>query len=218
MDCAESLGINPANGSGVVFGFIVSQLHNSFFKAMRKTQSENDSWKKIEAIIARYKFQSVNAFACHLGLNRAENLFQIKRGNNRISRELAENICALFPEVSKAWLMTGENQMLKSAHDSQDIMRKIIEIPFYAAVPENPDRVNPNTILYCSKEIVNSVELATTYRGNALLPTYKSGAILFMNRWGLKDELIYGDVYYIRTVNFSKFRIIRKERAKVTYD
>lgn len=106
--------------------------------------------------------------------------------------------------------MTGENQMLKSAHDPQDIIRKIMKIPFYVVVPENPPGVNPDTILYCCREIAGNADLAAAYRGNALLPTYKSGAILFLKRWGLSDELIYGDVYYIRTGNFSKFRIIRR--------
>lgn len=177
---------------------------------MRKTQSENDSWKRIEAIIAHYKFRSVNAFAGHLGLNRAENLFQIKRGNNRISRELAEKICGSFPEMSKAWLLTGENHMLKTTYDPDGIMRKIMAIPLHATVPLDPPEVSPDKILYCSKEIAGNAELATVYRGNALLPAYKSGAILFMKKWSLEDELIYGDVYYIRTASFSKFRIIRK--------
>lgn len=157
-----------------------------------------------------YQFSSVSAFARHIGLNRAENLFQIKKGNNDVSRELAENICRLFPEVSKAWLMTGENQMLIGPHEPEGILRKIIEIPLYINLPINPPTVNPDTILYCTREIANNAELATMYRGNSLLPTYKSGAILFMKKWGLTDELIYGDVYYIRTENFSKVRIVRK--------
>lgn len=79
---------------------------------MRKTNSPNDSWRRIEAVIDHYEFDSIAAFARHLGLKRAENLYQIKRGNNNISRKLAGNICRLFPEVSGAWLLTGENKML----------------------------------------------------------------------------------------------------------
>ena len=79
---------------------------------MRKSNyPSNPNWERIEAVMKHYQFPSVSAFARHLGLNRAENLQQIKRGNNGISLKLAETIHASFPQISKAWLLTGENSM-----------------------------------------------------------------------------------------------------------
>ena len=72
----------------------------------------NEYWQRIEAVIEHYGFTSVSAFARHLGLPRAENLYQIKKGNNVISRRLADTINASLPEVSKGWLLFGENNML----------------------------------------------------------------------------------------------------------
>ena len=69
-------------------------------------------WKRIEAVIVAHGFTSVNAFSRHIGLRRAENLYQIKRGNNNISPQLAATIARHFPSVSRGWLITGEGQMI----------------------------------------------------------------------------------------------------------
>lgn len=54
---------------------------------------------------------TINRFAHHIGLSRAENLYQIKNGNNGISQNLARRIVDAFPSVSIGWLLTGEGSM-----------------------------------------------------------------------------------------------------------
>ena len=76
----------------------------------------NTPWKRIEAVIAHYGFRSVNAFAKHIGLRRAENLYRIKNGHNALSLKLSETISAHFPEISRGWLLTGEGRMLSNLH------------------------------------------------------------------------------------------------------
>ena len=69
-----------------------------------------DDWQRIEKIV-RWTGLSVNSFALSIGLNRSENLYRIKRGDNGISKELAELIAAMYPEISRAWIITGEGGM-----------------------------------------------------------------------------------------------------------
>ena len=69
-----------------------------------------DAWHRLERVI-KWTGLSVNSFALNIGLKRSENLYQIKRGNNGISRDLAELIAAKYPSVSKGWLLTGEGTM-----------------------------------------------------------------------------------------------------------
>lgn len=83
---------------------------------MYKENTENqppkrDCWERIETIIKRSEM-TANAFARHIGLPRGENLYQIKKGNNGVSLNLADRIAAKFPEVSKLWLLTGDGPML----------------------------------------------------------------------------------------------------------
>ncbi len=81
--------------------------------------SYNPYWARIEEIMSYYSLPSVSAFARRVGLKRSENLFQIKRGRNRISFALVDQICDHIPEISKAWLLTGEGAMIIS--DNNDM-------------------------------------------------------------------------------------------------
>lgn len=63
-------------------------------------------WVRIAEVIDQSQL-SVNAFALKLGLQRGENLYQIRRGNNRISRDVAERIHRFYPQYSMGWLLTG---------------------------------------------------------------------------------------------------------------
>lgn len=68
---------------------------------------------RIEAVIRR-SGMSTNAFARYIGLPRGENLYQIKKGNNGVSFDVANRICSAFPEIDKLWLLTGDGQMISS--------------------------------------------------------------------------------------------------------
>ncbi len=180
----------------------------------QKQPTPNEHWLRIEAIINHFKLQSVSALARNLELPRSENLYQIRRGNNGISRDLANTICRAFPEISKGWLLTGEGPMFYGVEEKNAILETLMKIPFYVTVPINPENTEPDKFYYWPKEIGGNAELATVYRGNALLPMYTSGAILLLKKWEPDSELIYGDAYLIRTANFSAFRIIRQMEAK----
>ncbi len=58
---------------------------------------------------------TVNYFARYIGLTRGENLYRIKRGDNGISRDLADRIVSVFPEIDRVWLLTGVGRMLTVA-------------------------------------------------------------------------------------------------------
>ena len=77
-------------------------------------KSENpkrECWERIAAVIKMAQM-TTNGFARHIGLARGENLYQIKRGNNGVSLDVADRIIAKFPEVSKLWLLTGDGNMI----------------------------------------------------------------------------------------------------------
>ena len=73
-------------------------------------REKQNNWQRIEAVI-KWANMTTNYFARYIGLARRENLYQIKRGNNGISLDVAERIVAKFPQVDKLWLLTGEGQM-----------------------------------------------------------------------------------------------------------
>lgn len=75
------------------------------------SNKDSDVWPRIEMVI-RWSGMSTNAFARHIGLPRGENLYQIKKGNNGLSMNVANLICEKFPEIDELWLLTGKRDML----------------------------------------------------------------------------------------------------------
>ena len=125
-------------------------------------------------------------------MKRSENLYQIKKGNNGISRDLATLITTKYPSVSKAWLLTGEGEMFVeqvAASASQ------AGVPYYgmdilAAVDET---VLPSPQFYISIPIFDNCDIAAQNIGTAMLPEIAPGAIVILKRWNV--ESIVPDVY-----------------------
>ena len=69
-------------------------------------REKQNNWQRIEAVI-KWANMSTNYFARYIGLARGENLYQIKRGNNGISLNVADRIVSKFPQIDKLWLLTG---------------------------------------------------------------------------------------------------------------
>lgn len=89
-------------------------------------------WQRLEQII-KWTGLSTNAFAMGIGLKRSENLYQIKRGNNGISKDLAELISLKYPDVNRAWLLTGEGEMFVPGEEGKNPVpsRREGDIPYY---------------------------------------------------------------------------------------
>jgi hypothetical protein len=85
---------------------------------------KHSSWERLEQVI-KWARLSTNSFAKSIGILRAENLYNIKRGNYGISHDLADRIIKAYPEIDRTWLLTGVGSMLKdSANDEY-------RLPFY---------------------------------------------------------------------------------------
>ncbi|WP_418678905.1 hypothetical protein [Alistipes finegoldii] len=87
-------------------------MQNNKSKQKQAEKETPTNWQRIEMVIQQSKL-TVNAFARHIGLPRGENLYQIKKGNNGISLDVATRICQHYPEIDKLWLLTGDGQMLR---------------------------------------------------------------------------------------------------------
>lgn len=87
-------------------------MQNNKSKQNQTGQEIPTNWQRIEMVIQQSKM-TANAFARHIGLPRGENLYQIKKGNNGISLDVAKRIVSKFPQVDKLWLLTGDGQMLR---------------------------------------------------------------------------------------------------------
>lgn len=168
-----------------------------------------DNWQRIEKVIKWTGKPSISAFAREIGLNRSENLYQIKRGNNGISKDLAESIATKYPAVSRAWLLTGEGEMLPGSG-----VKNRYDIPFFkadaAAFATHKAASKPE--YYISFPMFRGCEFAAFSLSDAMAPDIDRGAVLFFESTEL-DALTPGATYLVVSHMFTGIRTVRKDPA-----
>ena len=149
---------------------------------------------------------SVNSFALSIGLNRGENLYQIKRGNNGISRELAGMISTKYPQISRAWLLAGEGDMFT------DDTLKHVSVPFYDVDVEKyvtaPHKFASRG--YVSLPTVEDADFGALYNGRAMEGSIPAGSMVLVCRVE-PEGLIPGGNYVVVTDGFVMLRRVRRD-------
>jgi len=161
------------------------------------------NWERLEKVI-QYLNYNVNSFAKEIGFNRAERLYQIKRGNYAISKNLASTIAERFNNINEAWLITGEGSMLK---DSQDSYYKI---PLYNVSLEEFDTDLSKLTIAHELEIplLSGSDFAIIHEGEAMSPEIEHSSVVFVKEVD-KSAVIFGDIYFIVTEHIKVIRFVR---------
>lgn len=169
-----------------------------------------DDWQRIEKVV-RWTGLSVNSFALNIGLNRGENLYQIKRGNNGISKELAELIAAKYPEISRAWIITGEGEMFIGQSGERSL------IPAYdidAVYLAGLDRL-PQESYTISIPRLQGVSFAALMLNRAMEPEIPTGSTLLLSQVK-PEELIPGYPYLVVSDRITAVRRVLSEQGGET--
>ncbi len=144
-----------------------------------------DNWQRIEKIVD-WTGLSVNGFAMRIGLKRAENLYQIKKGNNGISKDLASLIASRYPSVNRGWLLTGEGE------------------PFLNDMPS----YTPTAF-----RAFADCEVTAIPQGTAMEPRIPAQANVLVRRSSVK-HILPGNIYLIISPRFSGIRVVRRSPEK----
>ena len=174
-------------------------------------REKQNNWQRIEAVI-KWANMSTNYFARYIGLARGENLYQIKRGNNGISLNVADRIVSKFPQIDKLWLLTGEGQMFADAR------QRGMQIPFYNTDVEQHiaslDRLEAECDLVVLP--VGDYDLAMVYNGRAMGAVVPPGTIVLLKAIDA-DAIIPGEEYVIVCQKIVTLRIVRAADAEGKY-
>lgn len=149
---------------------------------------------------------SVNSFAREIGLSRAENLYQIKRGKYGISRDLAEMISLRYPNISKAWILTGEGSMFV------DEVKKVSGIPFYKIDVEQyvSSLVNEkNDTFTIHIPFFEDCDFAALTYSKAMEPEIPHGSVVIFKHID-RDSIIPGNDYLVVSDRLTAIRRIRR--------
>lgn len=168
---------------------------------MNMTNNSSD-WDRLESVI-RWTQMTINGFGVHIGLPRAENLYQIKAGKNGISRALATRIVEHFPEVSLGWLLSGEGDMF-GRRDRADV------VPFYdgdlGACRQSAREREPDAVFSLPSMV--GCDVAVRSSDDAMADEVMVGSILFLKQIGI-EAIISGALYVIVCPNYVILRRVR---------
>lgn len=166
---------------------------------MRQIQ---DNWQRIESVI-EWANMTTNYFARYIGLPRGENLYQIKRGNNGISRDVAERIVSKFPDIYLLWLLTGAGSMFTQPSMNGE------QVPYYRYDVErmllNLDMLDAECEFILPP--LSDCEFAMVYYGRAMGSLMPPGTIVFLRQIdklaiipGVEYVIVSGKVVTLRLV------------------
>ncbi|RZF62487.1 S24 family peptidase [Sphingobacterium corticibacterium] len=159
-------------------------------------------WARLDRVI-QYFGLNVNSFAREIGLNRAERLYQIKKGNYAISKNLVSIIVKRFPEVNDIWLLTGEGQMLTSGAGLAKIPLYNIGLDAFgddlSTLPVTDELDIP---------VLAGSDFAFVNPGDAMSPEIGNGSVVFVKKVE-KEAVVFGDIYLILSSHMNVVRYVR---------
>lgn len=148
-----------------------------------------ECWSRLERVIAESGL-STHAFAKKIGLKRGENLYQIRRGNNGISIDVACRINRLYPKYSITWLMCGQEEVGPEAG-------MMMRIPCFSSFDRPHFPAGPNERYVClSPELASNADAAIDFADERLFPGAGSG-LLLLHRLRSGEEILYGNLHLI---------------------
>jgi hypothetical protein len=122
-------------------------------------------------------------------------------------KDVAERIVLKFPDISKAWLLTGEGSMFAS-HSTA-----VSQIPFYNSDAETTLSGElsgePQVMMFVPQ--VGECDLAMVYNGRAMGKTTPAGTIIFLKKCDV-SAIIPGDEYIVVGTKFTALRKVRKAK------
>src|SRR5690606_29393367 len=166
-------------------------MHDVLYLYTNRILNMSD-WARLDRVIQYFEL-NVNSFAREIGLNRAERLYQIKKGNYAISKNLANIIVERFPEVNESWLLTGEGQMLVSSAG-------LAKIPLYS-VGLDSFGTDLSTLPVTDEleiPVLAGSDFAFVNPGEAMSPEIGNGSVVFVKKVD-KEAAVFGDICLIRS-------------------
>lgn len=178
-------------------------------------------WQRLEQII-RWTGLSTNSFAYSIGLKRSQNLYQIKRGRNRISKDLADRIVRRYPLFDRSWLLTGEGPGpdLGALPPTTRPDTPPDPIPFYpvdalrlVSDPASVPGSSPDS--YLSIPGFGDCTFAALCTNDRMSPDIPPGSIVALRHLPPDSPVIPGEIYLLVTDEYARMGYVRPDR-KIT--
>ena len=172
-----------------------------------------------EIIERLLKFSELNAseFAMKIGTKTTQAIYDLQRGRTKtISSSMADKIISCYPQVNKAWLLTGEGDMLNKPNrqvakdEAVESPTTVLLLPMYAHGGSLNDFVTYAKENDCEKVIspIVGVDFAIQVSGDSMSPEYPNGSRVFIKRINERAFIEWGKVYVLDTCNGTVIKIL----------
>lgn len=147
--------------------------------------------------LLEYSGLSAKAFSEKIGLDRPQAIYDIQKGKTKsISQSMGNRILSVFPDINKAWLFTGEGEMLKSGYDCTPAPGNMVcesmagyytvdtlpHIPYLAKAGSLTNSLDGLKENQCEREPVvhqfTKYDFTIQVNGNSMFPYYHSGDVV----------------------------------------
>lgn len=146
---------------------------------------------------------------------------QARKGKSDLGNKTIAKILAVYGDINRVWLLTGEGEMLKDDNDTSSTKKSaspLHVIKYYPNVDgamggvqflDNPDE----TVIEMSIPGYTDCKFAINAYGESMSPLIKSGQIVLLAEW--RERFIdWGKIYLI--VTKSGYRVIKRLFPGVT--
>lgn len=169
---------------------------------------------RISALLGTLPYGSMRQLAEAAGI-KPQNLYDIKAGKCKISKDVAVSLQKLNQEISLDWLLTGEGEMLKT---DQAAIKEYSTggVPYYAIdfLAGFDLVINDQTSVpdgFISFPHIRGAQAWVDISGKSMSPLIDPGdviAIKHVEDW--QTNILYGEVYALVTEQYRTVKRIRK--------
>ena len=167
--------------------------------------------ERITAILTHYNL-SVNEFVKKTGIKTVQAVYDMLHGKTKsISTAMESKIISCFPEISRAWLLTGEGEMLNNnpteppPEDADTILIPVRNPDSRGGFDFNEEVGTPTYTtgyLPFPTSIARQGDVVIPIYGDSMEPTYKSGSMVLIREVELwREYLELGCAYVIGLVD-----------------
>ena len=163
---------------------------------------------------------NAKTFSEKIGLDRPQAIYDIQKGKTKsLSTAMTNKILSAFPCISKAWLLTGEGEMLITKIHPDTLAEAVLVkrdmeargllkpsgVPYYenveatcGIVPQSNDYPEVPAF-YINYEHFNDCTAYVPVVGDSMFPQYCSGEIIAVKQILNMDIIQWGEAYFVCT-------------------
>ena len=148
---------------------------------------------------------SVKRFGEHIGLKTPQVLYDVLKGRNGISKDLASKIASKYPHYNTAWLLTGTSATLPPATNQNQF------IPLFKSTSASNLSLDDQPDEFISTHEWLHEATATMRHFCESMKEYPTGCVLAIKEVTREmDSIVWGQHYVIETNTFRIARCIQR--------